>query len=177
MKHFALKFIDIMIGIVLGLGFQWWPELHEPWQYAAFFFAYLSIIDYWIDYTPALRKFPPKSEVDLMADVGILFTMFLLIYAAQLTIVYFLTVFAIFRAIDLVWMLRIRYEYVLGAADRIFFDTWFRFEIIEAAVAGVAAGLTLNFGWPAATILIAFIVFRITMRALASFTYKKVHFV
>jgi len=32
LKNFSLKFVDIMVGIVLGLGFQWWPELHEPWQ-------------------------------------------------------------------------------------------------------------------------------------------------
>ena len=43
MKDFSLKFIDIMIGVVLGLGFQWWPLLQEPWQYVAFIFVYLNI--------------------------------------------------------------------------------------------------------------------------------------
>ena len=38
-----------MVGVVLGLGFQWWPLLKEPWQYTAFIFVYLDIVDYWID--------------------------------------------------------------------------------------------------------------------------------
>src|SRR3989344_4227887 len=131
MKGFVLKFIDIMIAIILGLGFQWWPNLIEPWQYVAFFFAYFSIVDYWIDYIPALKKYPPKSEVGLLADILVLFSMFLLIYSAQKNIAYFFIAFIVFRAVDFVWMWRIRREYALSEKDIIFFNTWLTFEIIE----------------------------------------------
>ena len=100
-----------MIGIVLGLGFQWWPNLHEPWQYAAFIFVYLDIIDYWIDYSPSLKKFPPKSELSLFVDVGIMFILFLYIYATQLTVVYFLSASIALSILDLLWMLRAQHEY------------------------------------------------------------------
>lgn len=176
MKAFVLKFIDIMIAIVLGLGFQWWPYLNEPWQYAAFFFAYFSIVDYWIDYVPALKKYPPKTEVGLLADILLLFSMFLLIYSAQKSAVYFLSAFAAFRIVDIFWMGRIRYEYALFEQDKIFFNTWLIFEIIEAAVALGAAALTKIFLLQPLSILLLFISFRIVMRILASFKYKKIHF-
>ena len=100
MKGFALKFLDIMIGIILGLGFQWWPNLVESWQYIAFIFVYLDIIDYWIDFLPALRKFPPEAELDWFLEVGIMFFLFLFIYTTQTTIGYFLWSFFGFRIIS-----------------------------------------------------------------------------
>lgn len=176
MKDFTLKFIDIMIGIVLGLGFQWLRDLHEAWQYAIFAFAYLNIIDYWIDYVPALRKFPPKTELTLLIDVGLLFSMFLLIYSAQLTAAHFLAFFVVYRLLDLIWVFRVRSEYSLVPADKIYFDTWFRLESIEAFGTALLLVLTL-FAPPAAVLsLTIFILFRIVTRILASFQYKKVHF-
>lgn len=64
-RDFGVKFVDIVLGVILGLGFQWWPMLHEPWQYVAFVFVYLNLIDFWIDYTPAMKKYPLKSEIDV----------------------------------------------------------------------------------------------------------------
>lgn len=176
MKAFVLKFIDTMMAIVLGLGFQWWPGLVESWQYAAFFFAYFSIVDYWIDYTPALKKYPPKSEIGLLADILLLFSMFLLIYAAQKSAIYFLSAFAVFRMVDMIWMARLRYEYILHEADKIFFNTWFVFETIEAIVALGFVVFMINFDAPPLSVLLVFITFRIVMRVAASFRYKKVHF-
>jgi hypothetical protein len=176
MKNFTLKFIDIMIGIILGLGFQWWPELHEPWHYVAFFFACFSIIDYWIDYVPALKKFPPKTELTLIADFGVLFMMFLLVYATQFTAAYFLTVFAIYRFIDLIWIARVRYEYRISPPDTIFFRTWFRFEVVEGLTALILAAASY-YGLLTPLVAVSlFIVFRIFMRVLASWQYKRVHF-
>jgi len=176
LKQFTLKFIDIMIGIVLGLGFQSWSNIHDTWQYIAFFFAYLSIVDYWIDYIPTIRKFPPKNEVDLLADVGILFLMFLLIYATQFTIIYFLIVYAVFRLVDNIWMARIRYQYSLNSRDKLFFNTWLVFGSIEGLVALALISLSAIFHLMPLLILVIFIIFRLLMRILASFRYKSFNF-
>ena len=41
---FGPKFMDVMVGVVLGLGFQWWPDLREPWQFLAFVLVYLIFV-------------------------------------------------------------------------------------------------------------------------------------
>ncbi len=176
MKEFGLKFIDIMIGIVLGLGFQWWPNLHEPWQYAAFIFVYFDIVDYWIDYSPSLKKFPPKNELSLLIDVGIMFTLFLYIYTTQLTIVHFLAAFMALSILDLLWMWRARREYQPHHADKIYLDAWLRFNAVDAVFASTLIGLAWLFPISAPIVFIAFVVFRIIIRILASYQYKKMHF-
>lgn len=165
-----------MIGIVLGLGFQSWANIDNAWQYIAFFFAYLSIIDYWIDYIPTIRKFPPKNEIDLLADVGILFLMFLLIYATGFTITYFLIVYGVFRLVDNIWMARIRYQYDLSDRDKLFFNTWLIFGSIEGLIALALIILTAIFQLVPLMILVIFIIFRIIMRVFASIRYKSFNF-
>jgi hypothetical protein len=177
MKNFSLKFIDIMIGIVLGLGFQWWPQLHLPWQYIAFIFVYLDIVDNWIDYSASLKKFPPKREIDVFLDLSIMFTFFLYIYSTQLTIVYFLAAYIIFKILDYVWLWSSEREYKPVGSDKIFVDTWMRFDILEAIITGILIGLVLLFSVKPLVILIIYIVARIIIRVLASFRYKKIHFV
>jgi len=176
MKSFSLKFIDILIGIVLGLGFQWWPILQYPWQYIAFIFAYFDIVDYWIDYSPSLKKFPPKREIDVMLDIAIMFVLFLYIYATQLTTTYFLTVFIIWRVLDYLWLLSSKHEYHPTGTDKLFVDTWMRFNLIEAAISLCLIGGAVLFHIQALTIIIVFIAIRIIVRVLASLRYKKVHF-
>src|SRR4051812_14495728 len=111
MKNFSLKFLDIMVGIVLGLGFQWWVALQYPWQYVAFIFVYFDIVDYWIDYSPSLKKWPPLRELDVFLDISIMFSLFLYIYSTQLTIAYFLTTFIAFKLLDYFWLLSSKHEY------------------------------------------------------------------
>lgn len=177
MKNFAIKFIDIMIGIILGLGFQWWPNLIGPWQYVAFVFIYLDIIDYWIDYSPALKKFPPKSEIDFMADIGIMFSLFLVIFATQTTLVYFLISFIVFRVIDTLWLLRVRYQYHPIGLDKVFVDTWIRFNLTELVFSLLIAAAAWFELWSVLNLLIIFIILRIITRVLASLQYKEVHFI
>lgn len=177
MKNFSLKFIDIMIGVVLGLGFQWWPLLQQPWQYIAFIFVYLDIADYWIDYSPSLKKFPPKLEIDVLLDIGIMFILFLYIYATQLTITYFLTVFIVFRIMDYLWLLSSKHEYLPTGTDKLFVDTWLRFNLIEAAITAGIASLLYLISVDPLIILSTWIIFRVIMRISASLQYKKVHFV
>ena len=165
-----------MIGVILGLGFQWWPNLQEPWQYLAFIFVYLSIIDYWIDTAAALKKYPPKRELDLMLDIAILFLLFLYIYATQRTVLYLLGVFTIARALDALWVLRVLSEYHPLPADGKVFVTWLRQMIFEILFALALIGTT--FLWPLGALitLLPFIGFRVAMRVFASFRYKKVYF-
>lgn len=166
-----------MIGIVLGLGFQWWPVLTEPWQYVAFIFVYLDIIDYWIDYGPSLKKFPPKREIDIFLDVAIMFTLFLYIYTTQLSILYFLTSFVGFIVLDYLWLLSSKNEYHPTRTDGVFVDAWLKFNIVELVVTLGIILLAINTALSSLYLLILFIVIRIFIRILASFKYKKVHFV
>jgi len=176
MKNFSLKFIDIMIGIVLGLGFQWWPVLEYPWQYIAFIFVYFDIVDYWIDYSPSLKKFPPKREIDVFLDIAIMFLLFLYIYSTQLSILYFLITFIILKVLDYLWLWSSKKEYHPTGVDKLFVDTWMKFNLIEVAVSLFLIGFVYVFALSPLVAIITFIVFRIIMRVLASFYYKKAHF-
>lgn len=176
MKNFSLKFIDILIGLVLGLGFQWWPLFQHPWQYAAFIFVYLDIVDYWIDYAPSLKKFPPKREVDVMLDISIMFALFLYIYSTLISVTYLFIVFIVWRILDYFWLLSSKHEYHPTGLDKIFVDTWMQFNLLEALVTAGLIGMYLFYPVAPLTLLIVFIVFRIAIRILASFRYKKIHF-
>ena len=176
-RHFSLKFIDIMIGVVLGLGFQWWPALTEPWQYIAFVFVYIDIIDYWIDYGPALRKFPPKREFDIILDVANMFGLFLYIYTTQLSIGYFLASFIVFKLIDLFWLIRVHAEYHPRGIKGLFVSTWITTNLLEAvAVAGLIAAV-IHFALLPGTALIIFIIINVGLRVLASSRYRQLYFV
>ncbi|MDO8594787.1 MAG: hypothetical protein Q7R93_04740 [bacterium] len=177
MKNFSLKFLDIMIGIVLGLGFQWWPELQEPWQYIAFVFVYLDIVDYWIDYGPSLKKFPPKREIDVMLDVAIMFSLFLYIYATQLTIMYLLGSFVLFRVLDYFWLLSSKHEYHPTRTDKAFVDTWLVLNLVECLVVGGLMVLATLSAFSPLVLLSVFIIFRIVIRICASWRYRKIHFI
>ena len=166
-----------MIGIILGLGFQWWVVLKDPWQYIAFIFVYLDIVDNWIDYSPSLKKFPPKREIDVFLDLGIMFSFFLYIYSTQLTIVYFLATFIIFKILDYFWLWSSERQYKPTGIDKLFLDTWMRFNIFEAVITAILIGITLLFSIEPLIIIIVFIIFRIITRIMASLRYKKIHFV
>lgn len=175
MKTFSLKFLDIMVGIVLGLGFQWWVALKEPWQYIAFLFAYLDIVDYWIDYGPSLKRFPPKREVDILLDVSIMFALFLYIYTTQLSIVYFLGSFALLRVLDFFWLLSSKHEYHPKGVEGIFVDTWLKLDAIEAIATGALVFLASRGLMTSLTVLLVYIAIRVAIRAAASLRYKKLH--
>lgn len=176
-KEFSLKFVDIMIGLVLGLGFQWWVVLKEPWQYVAFIFVYIDIVDYWIDYSPSLKKFPPKREIDVMLDVAIMFSLFLYIYTTQLTIVYFLASFVVFKVLDFLWLLSSKHEYKPVGVDKLFVDTWLSLNLLEAVIAGALIGLAVTAVTTSLSTLVIYIVARTIIRVWASLRYKKLHFV
>ena len=111
-----------------------------------------------------------------MLDIAIMFVLFLYIYATQLTTTYFLTVFIIWRVLDYLWLLSSKHEYHPTGTDKLFVDTWMRFNLIEAAISLCLIGGAVLFHIQALTIIIVFIAIRIIVRVLASLRYKKVHF-
>ena len=176
MKSFTLKFLDIMIGLVLGLGFQWWPDLKEPWQFVAFIFVYFDVVDYWIDYAPGLKKFPPKRELDIILDVSIMFSLFLYIYATQFTIFYFLSAFILVRFLDLLWLIRSKYQHNPSGIEAKYINTWLVFDTIECiGIVALLFSMNLVFVSPLTAVSI-FIIFRIVARFFASLQYKRMYF-
>lgn len=173
---FSLKFIDIMVSVVFGLGFQWWPSLQEPWQYIAFIFVYVDIIDYWIDYSPSLKKFPPKREYDLILDVMIMFSLFLYIFSTQKTVVYFLTSFVLWRTLDFIWLLRARWEYRPAGRESMFIKTWLMTNALEVATGLLLIGLACVVQSSSLVIISVFICTRLLFRLFASLKYKSIYF-
>lgn len=173
---FGLKYADLIIGVVLGLGFQWWPNLTEPWQYLAFIFVYLNLIDYWVDYSPLLRKFPLRREADVILHTYIIFTMFFMIYGTHKTISYFLMAFVLYRIGDLLLLLRIRNEHRLDPQDRPFVHAWLRFEFVEAVGTALLLFLSLLTTTAPIFLFLLFVVLRIFMRSVASLSYHKAYY-
>lgn len=176
MKQFQLKFIDVMVGVVLSLGFQWWPALNEPWQYLAFVFTYLSLIDYWIDYNPVAKKYALRLEIDVIIHTVIIFSMFLLIFATQKSLPYFLMSFMVYRIADILWLWRIKSEHKILHDDIKFMDTWLFYDAIEAIVAFGLYFLSSYYIFNPIIILIVFICIRAITRFMSSVKYKKVFY-
>jgi len=173
-KNFSLKFIDIMVGVVLGLGLQWWPDLKEPWQYIAFIFSYIFIVDFWIDYGPSLKKFPPKKEIDVLLDVALIFCLFFCIYTTHLAILYFLISFIMLFVFDYFWLLSSKKEYQPIGQDKTYVDTWMRLDLF------LGAGLTILviiigkiFSISSLVILLIFIFINAILRILSIWKYKR----
>ncbi|MBU1890274.1 hypothetical protein KJ782_02155 [Patescibacteria group bacterium] len=177
LKDFSLKFIDVMLGIVLGLGFQWWPDLIEPWQYIAFIFVYINLVDYWIDYSPTIKKFPLKREVDVLLHTFIIFSMFYLVFTTQSeSITTFLFAFIIYRVFDVTWIWRMSSEYNPNNYDKRFLSSWNLFDWIEIAFTATLAILVYFLSVNYLLIIMLFILLRITTRIMASLRYKAVYF-
>lgn len=176
LSNVSLKFVDIMIGVVLGLGFQWWPNLVEPWQYLAFIFVYIDLVDYWIDYSSALKAFPPKRELNIMLDVAIIFTMFLYIYSTQLSILYFLLGFGAFRIADTLSLWRTKREYHLTSRENKFVRAWVRMNTIEIFLTSGFVAAAAYLPVVPLYLLLTYIGVRLATRVIASFQYKKVYF-
>ena len=176
LKDFGLKYIDIMIGVVLGLGFQWWPNLTEFWQYIAFIFIYLNLIDYWIDYSPTIKKFPLINQVDVILHTGIFFAMFLMVYYTQTSVQNVFLSFLLFRVFDILWILRMQNEYPVTTRDRLFMGTWLKGNAVEFIATLGLLVLALRWHIPGLILMGAFILCRVSTRILSSIHYKKVFY-
>ena len=166
-----------MMGLVLGLGFQWWPELDQPWQYIAFIFIYLDVVDYWIEYSPTLKKWPPKREIDVMLDIAIMFSMFLYIYSTtQPTIIYLLVSAMLVKTLDYFWLLSSKIEFHPVGIDKVYMDTWLRLDIVIVATTAVILFLSYFLLLPPLQTLFIYIITRLSLRIIASLAYGKVHY-
>jgi hypothetical protein len=167
-----------MIGVILGLGFQWWPDFKQVWQYLAFIFIYLNLIDYWIDYSPTIKKFPIKGQFDVFLHTSIIFAMFFLIYTIRITIVLFFFSFIFYRLVDIAWIWRMKKENKMGNKDSIFMNTWRICDILEIILAILLISLGyFNIISSLLVIIIIFIVLRTTSRTWASIRYKNLYFI
>ena len=165
-----------MIGIVLGLGFQWWPNLHEPWQYIAFVFVYIDIIDYWIDYAASRKKYPSKRESEILLDVAIMFTLFLYIYATQVTINYFLLSFIALSFFDFVSIVRTKLQHAPMGSGGAFFSAYLLADGVNMIFSAALIVATYVSSLSPLTILTMFIGARILMRVIATFKHKSFFF-
>jgi len=173
LKNFGLKFVDIMLGVILGLGFQWWPQLHETWQYIAFIFVYLNLIDYWIDYSPAVRQYPFKNQYDVVLHTFIIFSMFFIIYSTLSTIFWFFLAWVFYRLADFLWLWTMKREYRPSAADLKYINTWILSDTAEALLALFLFYIYFSLTVEPLVLLIIFIVLRLLSRVLSSVRYKK----
>ena len=138
---------------------------------------YVDIVDYWMDYSPALKKFPPKREIDIILDVLIMFALFLYIYSTQSSIFYFLSSFIFLKVLDYFWLLSSKYEFRPTGFDRIFVNAWLKYNLVESILTVALIALTAYLALSALYSLVLFIVFRIIVRIFASLEYKKIHLV
>lgn len=172
-KNFSVKFIDMMIGIVLGLGLQWWVNLESTWQYVAFVFCYFDITDYWIDYGPSLKKFPPKREIDVFLDVAIAFSLFFYIYTTQVGVFYFLISCAAIRILDFFWLWSSNVEYKPVGFDKLYVETWMKFNIIQVFMVFVIILSSYLLALSPLVTIIIYILERVALRVIASLKYKR----
>jgi len=165
-----------MIGVVLGIGFQWWGDLKETWQYIAFMFVYLNLVDYWIDYSPTVKRFPLKREIDVILHTYILFMMFYIVYATKLSIISFIVGYILYRVGDIFWIWRMFREYHKKERDKKFLYGWLSSDIFEIIVCLLLLLINHFYIIAPLIILVIFIVFRLLSRILASVYYKEVYY-
>ena len=175
-RDFSLKFADIIIAVFLGLGFQWWFDLKEVWQYIAFVFVYIDIIDYWVDYSPSVKKFPPKAELDLLLNVLIMFALFFYLASTRMTIWYFLGSFASIRILDYFLLLSMKSGYKPSGKDGVYIDTWLNFNLIYAILTMIFVVVAKFSSLNPLILLFAFFAYRLTLRIWSSVKYKSVFF-
>lgn len=176
LKSFGLKFVDVMLGIILGLGFQWWPEIRESWGYVAFIFVYLNLIDYWIDYSPTLKKYPLKDQLDILLHTAIIFSMFFIVYSTVRYINIFFLAYAFYRIVDILWIWRMITEYKPLASDMKFMKTWITSDFFETFMAIFLALIYIKLHYSPMTLLLIYISCRILSRVWASLRYKKMFY-
>ncbi len=117
--HLSIKFLDVMFGAVVALGFgQWFSVPERPMlSLAAFLFAHIILIDIWINYDPTVRKFPTKRPYMLILDLALIFSMAFLIHYSMLDLQKFLMSIVALRLIGVAWSERPLQEYKMKKSD------------------------------------------------------------
>ncbi len=173
MKTIRLKFVDLMVGIVLGAGFLWVTNFHQPWQYLAFLFVYLDILDYWLDHSSAQAKFPSKRIFDLVLTILTVLAIFSYTFTIQFGLWPLLLAFGLFKFFDFIWLIRVEKQHRPHGEEKMFVNSWIICDILEVGFALAMIILLLQISIQPMTLLIIFIIFRVLVWLLATQSHKK----
>ncbi len=117
--HVSIKFLDVMFGAIIALGFGQWFSVseREGLFFMSFLFAHVILIDVWVNYDPIVRKFPTKNPYFLILDLAMIFTMSFLIYYSMFHLQRFLLSIIALRLAGIFWSERPLKEYKLNGSD------------------------------------------------------------
>ncbi len=131
--HLSIKFLDVMFGAVIALGFNEWfrvPEhtyqslLTPTVELGMFIFSFMVLIDVWIKYDPTVRQFPTKHPHMLIVDLLLVLTMFFLVHSSIFDFKNFMGTIVILRSLQAVLSQRVLMEYKLVKTQL----TYFKYE-------------------------------------------------
>ncbi len=157
LKHYgrlSIKFLDVMFGAIIALGFGQWFSVAERDTifFISFVFAHIMLIDVWINYDPTIRKFPTKNPYFLILDLTLIFTMTFLIYYSMFSLQKFLVAVVALRLIGVVWAERPIREYKIRGTDKSYLKYISKRNLFEAAAFAVLAYVFAKVDSSAATI-------------------------
>ncbi|MBI4177014.1 MAG: hypothetical protein HY516_01470 [Candidatus Aenigmarchaeota archaeon] len=117
--HISIKFLDVMFGAIIAIGFGQWFSVSERANifFAAFIFAHIMLIEIWINYDPTVRKYPTKNPYFLILDLALIFTMSFLIYYSMFDLQKFLVSVIALKAVGGLWAERPLKEYKIRGSN------------------------------------------------------------
>ncbi len=117
--HISIKFLDVMFGAIIAIGFgQWFAVAERPSIFfIAFLFAHIMLIEVWINYDPTIRRFPTKNPYFLILDLALIFTMSFLIYYSMFDLNKFLLAIIVLKAVGGLWAERPLKEYKIKGSN------------------------------------------------------------
>ncbi len=134
--HVSIKFLDVMFGAIIAIGFGQWFAVSERESlfFVSFLFAHVMLIDVWVNYDPTVRKFPTKNPYFLILDLALIFTMSFLIYYSMFNLQRFLLSIIALRLVGVFWSERPLKEYKLNRYDTAYLKYIRNRNFMEAAV-------------------------------------------
>ncbi len=134
--HVSIKFLDVMFGAIVAIGFGQWFSVDERESlfFISFLFAHIILIDVWVNYDPTVRKFPTKNPYFLVLDLALIFTMAFLIYYSMSSLHRFLLSIIALRLVGVLWSERSLIEYKPGKPDATYLKHTRNRNFVEAAV-------------------------------------------
>ncbi|MBI4168188.1 MAG: hypothetical protein HY515_04485 [Candidatus Aenigmarchaeota archaeon] len=117
--HISIKFLDVMFGAIIAIGFGQWFAVSDRATvfFAAFLFAHIMLIEIWINYDPTVRKFPTKNPYFLILDLALIFNMSFLIYYSMFDLQKFLMSIIALKVVGGLWAERPLKEYKIRGSN------------------------------------------------------------
>ncbi len=148
-KHYgeiSHKFVNLMFGIMLILGFLDWAGVSNTLQYVLFLFTYVLLITYWMAHRNYLNHFPPKNLLGVIIDITAMAVLFLTIKAALLPLGFYFAALAILRAVDALGITRMISDYVSSRKDVLHLKSRRGIYFLEAAIYLILEALAFRYG-------------------------------